>query len=199
MTGYVSDWLSRITIPDVYPRHQDPFSPGPAVPPTSAPPAAPPPQTIGPTDIYSGWITLPSRRPYSYQRALNMQVTVPATPAPPVPVLNSNFMCETMMFSIPSSGANSVFFGYGNSVNTASGREIRPGSPVSFSVDNTREFWELQRMLEAMAAMIAAQSGWQPPGTFLAPRVVFNAAEYFLTASVQTTLAVMLFYTPELQ
>lgn len=202
MSDTIGDWLSRVTIPDLYPRKEDPFRPHSASIPATAPAASFLSQeeiaaAAGGLDIYQDWITHPAQRPIVYQRAINFQISV-GTSA--VPLMNQRFQCDTMLLSILSTVANSVFVGYGSGVTIASGLEIQPGVPVSIAPENSREQWELQRMLETMAAILAFERGYPSPGPMRAPRVVFNANEYYVVASVAAVpLRVMLFNVPELQ
>jgi hypothetical protein len=141
-------------------------------------------------------LTQPAERPQVYQRALNFQLSVNTVPQP---LTNTTFPCETIVLDVISTAANSVFFGYGSSVSLTSGIEIRPGLPVALSPDNSREQWELQRSLELIAALLASDRGVTLPAPYKAPRVVFDANDYFVVASATTALSVMLFYVPELQ
>jgi hypothetical protein len=189
------DWLSRVVIPDLYPRREDPLRPAPATPPDMAPPASFSAEAQIDPVLLS--ITQPSSRPVVYQEAINYALTVGTTA---VPILNTTFPVDAILISVPSSGANSVFFGRGTSINTVSGSEITPGSPTLFRVDNTRELWEVQRLLEFIAAMLANDRGARSIPTFRAPRVVMDASDYALVAGVAGVVAsIMLFYVPEKQ
>jgi hypothetical protein len=193
----VEDWLSRVNIPDVYPRREDPFRPSAG----GIPPGAPAASMLSAEELISAnvwdqWVTMPGTRPIVYQRAVSFQITANVTP---IALTNGAFQCETILLDVLSTAANSVFFGYGNGVTLTSGLEIQIGLPVVISVENNREQWELQRVLEAIAGMIAAERGYNALGPFRAPRVVFNANEYFVVAAAATTVRVMLFPTPEYQ
>jgi hypothetical protein len=197
MSRPINDWLSRTTVPDVYPRRDDPFQPGAGVIPLDAPGASMiSPQDSISTDVYSDWVTTPGVRPVVYQRALNFSVNVTAVPQPIA--VSGQFQCDSMVISVPT-GGNSVFFGYGSGVSTTSGIEIKAGVPLAITADNIREQWELQRILEALAAMLANDRGFQPLGYFRSPRVVFDANQYFLICATTQTVGVMLFNVPELQ
>jgi hypothetical protein len=199
MSRPITDWLSRVTIPDVYPRRDDPFQPGGAVIPLDAPgPSMISPGDTVSTDIYNDWVTTPGVRPVVYQRALNFSVNVTAVPQPIA--VSGQFQCDSMVISVPT-GGNSVFFGYGSGISSTSGIEIKAGVPLALTADNDREQWELQRVLEAFTAMMAADRGYQPLGLFRAPRVVFDANGYFLVcaAGLTQTVGIMLFNIPELQ
>lgn len=190
-----SDWLSRATIPDVYPRREDPFKPASLPVPEYAPGGGEwTEEALGP-DLYQA-LTLPSTRPSVYQRAVNTQLLVGVAP---LSLVNNRFECDSIVINVPSTAANSVFLGYGSAVSVTSGLEIRPGLPMVIEPENTREMWELQRTLEAMAAMMAQDRGMTPLPPFKAPRVVFNAAEYFLVTTVAVTVSIMMFYIPEMQ
>jgi len=193
----MSDWLSRVNLPDLYPRRDDPFRPAGG----TVPPGAPPASMLSEVEteipnVWDGWLTMPATRPIVYQRALNYQLTAGVNP---VPLMNGAFQCDTIILDVLSTAANSVFFGYGSAITTGSGIEIRAGLPIAISTDNNREQWEIQRLLEVIAGMIAAERGYSPLGPFKAPRVIFNCNEYFVVAAAPTTVRVMLFTVPEYQ
>ncbi len=194
----IDDWLSRQNIPDVYPRRDDPFRPAVGVVPAEAPPASyVSPDQLTQGDVWSDWVTTPGTRPVVYQRALNYQITANVTP---VPLTNGAMQCETIILDIDSTAAPNAFFGFGNAVNTVSGIELRAGNPVVISTENTREQWEIQRLFEAIAGMMAAQMGITTSlGFYRAPRVVFDASDYFVVAASAVTVRVMIFTTPEFQ
>lgn len=191
------DWLSRVNIPDVYPRRDDPFRPGVGYVPETAPPASLlSEQDLVVANVWDGWVTTPGSRPVVYQRALNFQV---AASVVPVPLTPGNFQCDTIVLNVDSTVLTSAFFGFGNAVNATSGIELQPGLPVAISADNTREQWETQRILEAIAGMIAGERGYSPIGPYRAPRVCFDASDYFVMAATPITVRVMLFLLPEFQ
>ncbi len=187
-----SDWLSRATIPDVYPRRDDPFRPAVTVIPGQAPAETEiPPPGIGGIP-YS--LTTPGQRPYIYQNANNLQLTVQTAATR---LQNQRFECDTIVIDVPSTAANSVFFGFGTAVSLTSGIEIQPGIPLVISPENSREQWELQRALELIAALLAFERGVPDMGPYRAPRVVFNAFDYCLIAAAPTIVSIMLFYVTE--
>jgi len=191
------DWLSRVNIPDVYPRRDDPFKPKAGYIPTDAPPASYlTPEQLSTGSAWEEWYTVPATRPIVYQRAVSYSINV-GTVA--LPLANAIFQCETIMLNVLSTAANSVFLGFGNGVTVTSGIEIRPGIPVALEAVNEREMWEIQRLLEAIAGMMATERGYNAMGPFRAPRVVFSANDYYVIAAAATTLRVMLFTTPEFQ
>lgn len=196
MSRQFGDWLSRANIPDVYPRRDDPFRPAVAQAPPGAPPASMPGEIPGTGSVWDGWLTTPGTRPVVYQRALNYQITANVTP---VPLTNGAMQCETIVLNIDSTAAPNAFFGFGNAITVGSGIEIRAGIPQVIGTENTREQWELQRMLEILTSMIAAQNGVPPSGVYRAPRVVFDASDYFVVAASAVTVRVMIFTSPEFQ
>lgn len=189
-----SDWISRVTVPDLYPRKSDPFRP-----PGAQPPAYLPPMDAGASQVIQDFyaeLTSPGARPAVSQRAINFSIAANTTP---VPLINQDTPCDSMVLNVYSTAANSVFFGFGSGITTVSGIEIRAGLPVVVAPDNTREMWDLQRPLEFIAALMAYQYGMPAPGPYRAPRVVFNAKDYFVVAPALTAISVMLFYVPEQQ
>jgi hypothetical protein len=193
MADHVTDWLSRVNIPDMYPRRDDPFQPGASIPPATAPPAS----LVAEPEVSEALasITQPGSRPYAYQDAINYTISVGTTA---VPLLNTTFPVDAILIDVPSTAVNGCFFGRG-SISTGSGVEVRAGIPAFFRADNTRELWEVQRLLEFIAGMLAADRGIDPLPTFRARRVVFDASKYSLVATATVTVAVMLFYIPEQQ
>ena len=191
------DWLSRVNLPDVYPRRDDPFKPPAAIIPPGAPPASQVSvQSLTAANIWDGWVTTPGTRPVVYQRALSYVVSANTVP---VPLTNGAMQCETVILDVLSTLGTSAFFGFGSAINDTTGIEVRPGIPVSFSLDNDREQWELQRILEALTAILASDRGISPLGLYRAPRVVFDASDYFLFATTAVPVRVMMFLTPEYQ
>lgn len=197
--------LDRYILPDVYPRRSDPFvEPGVLIPPSGAPSGAPIPEGM---DIYAGAITPPGVRPVVYQRAQNLSVAVTDSP---VPITNATFQCDAILISVPSTSGSSCFFGYGTGISSTNGGiEVKPGFPQFYSPDNGREQWEIQRLLEAITAMLGAFVGAQlggglplpTPGQYMAPRVVMDAHNYCLVnaPTISQTVSVMLFTVPEMQ
>jgi hypothetical protein len=193
----IDDWLSRVNVPDVYPRRDDPFKPAAGTVPEGAPAASMlSAEDLVVASVWDGWLTSPSTRPVVYQQCLNFNITANVVP---VPITNGAFQCDAMILDVLSTAANSVFFGFGNGITATSGIEIRPGLPVVIEASNTREQWEIQRLLEMIAGMIAAERGYNPPGEYRAPRVVFDASDYFVVATTATTVRVMLFMSPQFQ
>lgn len=189
------DITRNAVLTDVYPRIRDPFKPPAGSLPIHVPAASmATPEELSQQNIYADWITQPSMRPVVYQRAANLTVNVGTTP---VPITSNQFQCDSMVISIDGAGGTSAFFGYGAGVTVLSGIEVAPGIPATIIPENTREQWELQRMLEVIAAILAADRGYASPGFFRAPRVVFNPNEYYLVATGAVSVAVMLFYVPE--
>lgn len=189
-----SDWISRQTIPDLYPRKYDPWKPAGANAPDNLPPMDAGAQSAV-SDFYAE-LTSPGSRPAVFQRALNYSIAANTTP---VPLINQDTPCDSILLDVYSTAANSVFFGFGSGITVTSGIEIQAGAPVIITPDNTREMWDLQKPLEFIAAMMAYQFGLPALGPYRAPRVVFNAKDYFVVAPAATAVSVMLFYVPEQQ
>ena len=205
--SYPSDWVDREVIPDVYPRKDDPYQPVEMLTSPVGTPTALPTDGLGSTlgDIYKGNITTPAVRPVVYQKAFN--ITVPVTDAP-IAIQAGTFQCDAILVSVPSTSVNSTFFGYGSNISSTNGGiEVRPGFPQFYSPDNIREIWEIQRVVEELAALMAAmiqiQTGMNPGtiGPFMSPRVVLNAHDYYLVnaTGISQNVAVMLFTVPEFQ
>ncbi len=193
MPGFIPDEIQRYNIPDLYPRRDDPFRPGPLPVPGGAPAGAHglPGDGGGPSEFPLD-LTTPGARPVVFQQALNFQVTLNGISSQPL--TNGSFQCDTMVIDVYSTVGNSVFFGFGSNVNASNGLEIRPGLPLRLEPENTREQWELQRCMEAISIMLGA-----PLPVYRAPRVVFDSSKYYLFATTATTVAVMLFTVPEFQ
>lgn len=188
-------WLSRQIIPDKYPRQDDPLKPAVTAPQVNPPGPQAPTQPQSVTDIFQN-LTMPGSRPIVIQRGVSFTLNPGVTP---IPITNQPFYCETIDLAVPSTAAQSIFYGFGSSVTTASGKEIRPGLPQSFSTQNTRERWEEQRPLEVICNILAYYFGIPGLAAYRAPRVVFNTNDWYVVSTAATPVAVTLYYTPELQ
>ena len=188
-----SDWISRVTIPDMYPRISDPFRPAGANPPQNLPP-----DLASNPDVANFYaeLTSPGNRPPVFQRAMNFTLTAGLAP---VPLMNQDTPCDAMIIDVYSTAANSVFFGFGSGITITSGIEIQAGNPLILSPDNVREQWDIQKPLEFIAAILAQQAGLPALGPYRAPRLVLNPNDYFVVAAAATAVSVMLFYVPEQQ
>jgi len=188
------DWLSRQIIPDMYPRKDDPFQPAITAPQVN-PPGAPtaPAGSSSVTDLFSN-LTVPGSRPIVIQRGVSFQFNVTTTPTA---ITNQPFY--QILLNNPSTSGSSVFFGFGNGITTTSGEEVRSGLPQVFSADNTREQWEVQRPLEVICNMMAYYFGLPGLASYRAPRIVWNCNDWYLVAGGSVTIAITLFYTPEMQ
>jgi hypothetical protein len=194
MAIHQEDWLSRITIPDLYPRREDPLRPAAAMPPSTAPPGSELSDEPQPGDVLVS-LTKGGNRPVVVQDAINYTIPVGTSVTP---LVKSSLMVDAILINVPSAAAISAFFGRGG-ITTTSGIEVRPGVPQIFRTDNTRELWELQRTLEFIAGILAVNSGSPILKEYRAPRVAFDASQYGLVASGNVTVAVMLFYIPAQQ
>lgn len=203
---YPPDWVDRYAIPDVYPRKTDPFRPMGILDAPAGTPGAGPSEAYAPgVDIYKDAITPPGVRPVAYQRASNLTLSVTDQPQA---IQQGTFQCDAFLISVPSASLNSTFFGFGSGVSVTSGIEVQPGIPQFYSPTNIREQWELQRLLEALTAMMGVLIGLQTgqpavptPGKFMSPRVVLNAHDYYLlnNTGITQNVAIMLFNVPEMQ
>lgn len=197
MPGFTPDEIQRFNIPDQYPRRYDPFRPGSISIPGSVPAAAQGAYDASILEQVSLTLTEPGPRPVVYQAAINFNITL--APNVAQPLTNGSMQCDTMVLDVFSTAANSAFFGYGSNTNATNGIEIRAGLPIAIGPENYREQWELQRVLEALFAVMAGHELADSLGSYRAPRVVFDPAKYFLFATAITNVSVMLFTVPELQ
>lgn len=186
------DWLSRVILPDLYPRREDPLRPASAPQPGTAPAASSVSDEPLPGDL-TVHITTGGQRPLVVQDSINFSIPLSANVA--APIVNRSMMVDAIGINVPSTAAISAFFGRG-AVSNVSGWEVRPGTPQVFRTDNNREMWEIQRSLEYIAAMLAADRGAEQLREYRAPRVAFDASQYTLFATGALTVAVMLFYIP---
>jgi hypothetical protein len=185
-------YFNRLALIDMYPRRDDPLRPSPA-------PGAPAPGQATVSDVsrlVSGFITPPGQRPVVYQRGVNFSFAVGTAPAA---LSAGRFDADSVVIDVPSTAANSVFAGFGNGINLTSGLEFRPGLPMEYGTDNTREQWELQHALEALVAIMAFDRGIPLPSLYRAPRVCYNLADIYVVASAATTISVTAFFIPEQQ
>jgi hypothetical protein len=193
--------IDRINFADIYPRREDPYQPGPAITPGSLPAASmlTPEQlqaAMGAgADPFSLLLTQAGQRPVVYQRANQFSITADVTP---VPLQAGSYQCDSFVINAPAGGGN-VFVGFGSGVTVASGLQVVAGIPQEISCDNSREQWELQRLLEVIAAMIANERGYSILGNYRAPRVVLDASQWYVVAAAPVPITVMLFNVPEQQ
>jgi hypothetical protein len=190
----LEDFVKRHTLADVYPRKEDPFRPGPGVLPGSAPGASHfTPEELGSgTDPFSALLTQPGQRPVVYQQALSFGMTATITPTP---LQAQQFQCDSFVID-PFFGGGNVFIGYGSGVTVTSGLEVVAGAPIEIAAENSREMWELQRLLEVIALMIANERGYSTIGQYRAPRVVLDASQWYVVAAANVPISVTIFPVP---
>ena len=140
-------------------------------------------------------LTQPGPRPQTFLQGQNYALPVDTKPTPIAP---NRIVTDGFVVDVHSDKPNSVFFGYGTA-SLDGGTEVRPGFPLVFVPDNTREQWELQRSLEYIAAILAVQANAQPLPIYRSPRVVVDPSSYFLIAPAPTTVSIMLLLMSEFQ
>lgn len=177
---------------DVYPRKQDPFRPGNA--PGAMPGVSSPASDLA--TILAGFVTNPGQRPTITQKGVNFNFPVTTSPTP---LMASRFEVDSVVLNVPSTGANSIFWGFNGATTTTSGMEVRAGIPIEIAADNTREQWEIQRAMEMLATLFCAQAGMPIPGSYRAPRIVIDLASIFVVTAVAITISVTAFNVPEQQ
>lgn len=189
----VPDWVDQNQKPDLYTRGLT-VGAGPQLTPPGGM-TSPALSELIATAEAEAWATTPGQRPFVYQNFMQFAITVGTTPVPLIPLRTE---VDTIVFNVISTAANSVFWG-GQAVTITTGMEIQPGVPISMGPDNTREQWELQRVLEYIGAIVARSTGREPLSSYRAPRVVFDASKVFLVAAANTQVNLALFIPPELQ
>lgn len=187
--------FNRQILADVYPRRYDPFRP-PSADGTVQPDGSG--QTVKQTitDVLTTPITMPGERPKVYQRGVNFSFNVTAAAQP---LSQSRFEVDSFIIDNPVANIASVFFGFGGGISVTSGLEVRPGLPIEWATDNTREQWELQRALERMYNLMAFGAGAPIPDPYKAPRVVYDLSNIFIIAAGPLTVAITAFFPPEQQ
>lgn len=143
------------------------------------------------------WLTTPGPRPYVQQQGINSVKNLVAGVAQPLS--NTRLDCDAILFDVYSSAANSVFWGFSAAVTPTTGTEIRAGIPQLIGPDNTRQQWELQRVLEFMAAVVGMKEGILPLDKYWAPRVTWDASQIFVVAAANTAISVLFLLPPPLQ
>lgn len=134
------------------------------------------------------------QRPLVEQQFLNITVALAAANIAQ-PIKSNGALTDlivSFVVSVPSTAANSVFLGDQN-VTTSTGIEILPGAPLLFTIDQTRQLYELQSPLEDLVRKVACNTQLQPEKI---PFVCWNLANVYLVASAATNLAVMPFKVP---
>lgn len=188
---YQPTWWERATNPDLVTRGLNVGAGSPSqAPDFNAPDSAYPGAKPLPP-----WLTQPSMRPTVTQRLLNFNV-IANTPA--VPISNGRLDAIGIIFNVYSTAAASAFWGAAG-VSVTTGIEVRPGIPATYSLDQTREQWELQRQLEHIGAMIAAATNNVVMGPYMAPRVIIDLSQIYLASAAALSVSIVAFLPPELQ
>jgi len=186
---YQPTWWERSTNPDLVTRGLNVGSGAPTLPPdvNGEVPFTPP--------IVAPWLTQPAMRPTVTQRFLQFNATAGTTATP---LSNQRQEAIAIIFDVYSTAGASAFWGSAG-VTTTTGIEIRPGLPGVLSLDQVREQWELQRGLEHIGALLAANLGGDPMGPYRAPRVILDLSTIFLVSVAAQNISVVAFLPPELQ
>jgi hypothetical protein len=95
-------------------------------------------------------------------------------------------LIDTMIFSLVSTAARSVFFG-GSNVTTGNGWEIRAGKSYMLGINNTRQLYEVQ------SPLIDMNCNSVPVGI---PLAVWDISDCYMVAAATTVCAVLLFKYP---
>lgn len=122
------------------------------------------------------------------QTFFNFALAVGTTPTPVSSQIQIASLISSIIFSNPSTNANSVFLGDQN-VSTTSGIEIVVGASPVLSIQQTRQLYEVQdpSLFTAQVAMCA------PLTPISIPVIVWNPLTMYFVASAPTTIGVMMF------
>lgn len=186
--GGDSLYLPRVTIPDIYPRDEDPERPEAAV--------AMPGHAGAPPGVRMGWIRSPATRSAPvYRRYITYELVVPVTP---VPLLGQLAEAETLVVQVTSAAANPVFSG-NQGVTTTNGTRINPGQALVLAEDNRRYAEEQVRATQELTEVVAMglNVGVSAPPAYYNPRVVLNPNDFYLVTAIQRNVTVTLYYPPE--
>lgn len=181
-------WLDRATIPELLGPDEDPGlrrGQGEFIQPTG-----------GAYETLVG-TTIPGQRPVVYQDAVNLSLTVTDVPQS---IMQGQFPADGVIFSIEQDDANvPAYWGYGSGISSASGIIIPVGQPVFAGPENVRELWELQRVEELMAGIMARSVGMSPLPAYKAPRVAWDLSKFYLVCATgeSQVVGVMAFRIPE--
>lgn len=98
-------------------------------------------------------------------------------------------MVDTIAICVPSTAANSVFFGADQGVTTASGLELLPSTTSAFRIAQMRQLYELQYPLQDLknAAMCKVSIGEE------IPVIVWDVSQIYLVAAGVTTVSIAVF------
>jgi hypothetical protein len=131
-------------------------------------------------------------RPLLEQQFTTFALTVETTPTPVNSGGNLTDMIETFTIAVPSTAANSVFFG-NNNVTTTSGLEIQAGAIFVLAVNQARQLYETQLPLDELVRKVACNAQWMPENI---PFICWNLANIYLIAAAATSVSITTFRTP---
>lgn len=123
------------------------------------------------------------------QEFYNYALTVGTVPTPisfAAQQADLSALIDTIIFSLVSTAARSVFFG-GPNVTTTNGLEIRVGKSYVLGINNTRQLYEVQGPLIDMNCDTVPVA---------IPIAVWDISECYLVAAASTVCAVLLFKYP---
>jgi hypothetical protein len=129
-------------------------------------------------------------RPLLAQRFLPYALLVGVGPTP----LNTSWqqanlsgMYDALIISVPKAAANGVFLGDASiSAALNNGLEILPGIPISLSIDNQRQLYEIQSPLVDASCAVPESI----------PFKVWDPSNIYLAAVAPTSIGVLLFQAP---
>ena len=103
--------------------------------------------------------------------------------------LGPSSLVSTVIFSVPTGAANSVFLGTDAGVTILSGLEIPPGSPQQYRVVNERELVEVESvLLDLLLSLTCRRSNAD-----IVPIVVWDLSKMYLIAVAPTNMAIGVF------
>jgi hypothetical protein len=145
-----------------------------------------------PNPVQKGFRCFKVPRPILEQTFTNY--ALPVLSANPVP-LNGNLQLTALIDSfaicVPAGSANGVFYGDAQ-VTITNGLEIAVGTTVSFIIQQTRQLYEVQEPVLKVAESLTCAV--VPPKDI--PFICWNPSNFYLIASANVTVTVMLFKVP---
>lgn len=135
-----------------------------------------------------------SSRQFIGQQFSTFGITVPVTAIPINSSLGITSLITTIVLSVPTGAANSVFLGADAGVTITSGLEIPPGNPQQYRVINERELVELESpLLDMLTMQICNQGGKGAAQSEVVPFIVWDVSQMYLIATANTAMTVGVF------
>lgn len=129
------------------------------------------------------------QRPLLKQEATTLSFVVTTAASSPTPALGLTSLIDSFDITVPSTAANSIFIGFDQGVTTATGLELLAGTTTQFRVNQDRQLYELQNLLNKMLQCMQGNAGVFEE----IPFICWDMSSVFLIATANTTISLGLF------